>query len=127
ARLAGVRAVLNTRHGVSTSSGRSPGERYYRAVLPLTNKIVFVSDDSRRVLVEERGLPSSKARVILNGVSLQEFALLASPGAVLPRIRFGTVSRMVPVKAQNVLIDAFAILQQRLPHASLRIVGGGPL
>src|SRR5258706_10217925 len=127
ARLAGVKAVLNTRHGVSTSSGRAPGERYYRAVLPLTNRIVFVSDDSRRILVEERGLPSNKARVILNGVSLDEYSRLANPGALLSRIRFGAVGRMVPVKAQNVLIDAFAILQQRLPEACLRIVGGGPL
>jgi glycosyltransferase involved in cell wall biosynthesis len=127
ARLAGVRAVLNTRHGVSTSSGAPPGEWYYRAVLPLTNKIVFVSEDSRRVLVEQQGLPSSKAHVVLNGVSLAEYSQLANPGALRPQIRFGTVGRMVPVKAQNILIDSFALLQDRLPGACLRIVGGGPL
>lgn len=127
ARLAGVRAVLNTRHGVSTSAGVAPGERYYRAVLPLTNKIVFVSEDSRRILVEQRGLPASKSHVVLNGVSLAEYSQLASPGAVLPIIRFGTVGRMVPVKAQNILIDAFALLRERLPSACLRIAGGGLL
>jgi glycosyltransferase involved in cell wall biosynthesis len=44
-----------------------------------------------------------------------------------PRIRFGAVGRMVPVKAHAILIEAFSKIAGRLPEAELRIVGGGPL
>ena len=127
ARLAGVRAVINTRHGVMTSMCVTQSERVFRAVIPLTSKVVFVSDDSRRVLVEERGLPARKAVVIRNGISLAPFEQPAAPGSSRPHIRFGSIARMVPVKAQNILIDAFALVSRCLPEARLHIAGGGPL
>jgi glycosyltransferase involved in cell wall biosynthesis len=93
----------------------------------LTGKVVFVSDHSRRVIVEERGLPSDKARVIHNGIALGAFGEPATPDSARPRIRFGTVGRLVPVKAHRILIDAFATLLQRVPEAELTIAGQGPL
>ena len=51
----------------------------------------------------------------------------AAPGTAPPRIRFGAVGRMVPVKAYAILLDAFAQIARRLPEAELRIAGGGPL
>jgi glycosyltransferase involved in cell wall biosynthesis len=126
ARLAGVPAVLNTRHGVTTSTGRLNRERYFRAAGRLTDRIVFVSEHCCRVLTD-RGLPYSKARVIHNGIDLAPFSRPATPGAERPRIRFVTVGRLVPVKAHDVLLAAFAALVRRLPDASLRIVGAGPL
>lgn len=128
ARLARIRAVVNTRHGPATSFGRAYQERYFRAVLPLTNHVVFVCEDSRRHLVSHGGLPDRKSSVILNGIGLEPFLKRpAAPGTARPRIRFGCVGRMVPVKAQSTLIEAFAQLARRLPQAELRIVGGGPL
>jgi glycosyltransferase involved in cell wall biosynthesis len=40
---------------------------------------------------------------------------------------FGTVGRLVPIKAHDVLITAFARLAKDLPTARLRIAGAGPL
>jgi glycosyltransferase involved in cell wall biosynthesis len=103
-------------------------ERYFRAVMPLTDAVVCVSAASRRFLVEQRGLPERKSKVILNGIRLERFlATPARPGSLLPRIRFGAVGRLVPVKGHAFLVDAFASLIARLPAAELRIVGGGPL
>jgi glycosyltransferase involved in cell wall biosynthesis len=126
--MARVPAVVNTRHGPATSFGRAYQERYFRAVMPLTDRVVFVCEDSRRYLVEKRGLASRKSEVIINGIELGAF--LEKPAASMsasPRVRFGAVGRMVPVKAQSILIDAFAQLSRKLPAAELRIVGGGPL
>lgn len=127
ARLAMVPAIVNTRHGVMTSMCLTKSERIFRAMMPLTSRVVFVSDDSRRVLVEERGLPARKAQVIRNGISLAPFGRPAAPGQARPRIRFGSIGRMVPVKGQNVLIDAFAVVVRSLPAAQLLLAGGGPL
>jgi glycosyltransferase involved in cell wall biosynthesis len=126
--MAGVPAVVNTRHGPTTSFGRAYQERYSRAVMPLTDRVVFVCEDSRRYLVEKRGLPSRKSAVIINGIELRAFLENpAAPMSAAPRVRFGAVGRMVPVKAHSILIDAFAQLRGKLPDAELRIVGGGPL
>jgi glycosyltransferase involved in cell wall biosynthesis len=128
ASIARVPAVVNTRHGSTTSFGRVLPEHYFRAVMPFTDRVVFVCEDSRRYLVEERGLPSRKASVVINGIELAPFLVrAAAPGSVSPRIRFGSVGRMVPVKAQSILIDAFVQIAHKLPEAELRIVGGGPL
>jgi glycosyltransferase involved in cell wall biosynthesis len=126
--IAGVPVVVNTRHGPATSFGRAYQERYFRAVMPLTDGVVFVCEDSQRYLVSRRRLSRKKSFVIPNGIDLQRFvAKPASPGSARPRIRFGTVGRMVPVKAHMTLIEAFSQIAQKLPHAELRIVGGGPL
>ncbi len=128
ARMARVAAVVNTRHGPATSFGRAYQERYFRAVMPLTDTVVFVCEESRRYLVENRGLAGGKSAVIINGIELSAFLEnQAAPMSAPPRVRFGAVGRMVPVKGHSILIDAFAQLSGKLPHAELRIVGGGPL
>jgi glycosyltransferase involved in cell wall biosynthesis len=126
--MAGVRAVVNTRHGSATSSGGPYQERYFRAVMPLTDRVVFVCEDSRRYLEQKIGLASRKSTVIINGIELGPFLERpAAPLSALPRIRFGAVGRLVPVKAHSILIDAFAELSAKLPDVELRIVGGGLL
>jgi glycosyltransferase involved in cell wall biosynthesis len=126
--IARVPVVVNTRHGPATSFGHVYQERYFRAMMPLTDRVVFVCEDSRRYLVGQRGLSSRKSSVIANGIKLDPFLERpAAPGSASPRIRFGSVGRMVPVKAHSILIDAFAQVARKLPGAELRIVGGGPL
>ena len=40
---------------------------------------------------------------------------------------FGTVGRLVPTKGQRFLIDAYAQVKKKIPHARLVIIGDGPL
>lgn len=128
ARLAGVPAVINTRHGPTTSFGRPYREAHFRMAMPFTDAVAFVSDDCRRILLRHGHIPPAKSHVIINGIRTGPFlACPAAPASVLPRIRFGTVGRMLPVKGHAVLLEAFAMLVQRLPAAELRIVGGGIL
>ena len=128
AKMAGVRAIVNTRHGLGKLHTSARQELYFRATLPFTSAFVFVCEDGRRFFVKERGVPASKSHVILNGIPLEKFTgISSSVGSQQPLVRFGTVGRMVPAKAHSDLLEAFALLRKRLPHVHLRIAGGGPL
>lgn len=124
AKLAGVRAVINTRHSPLDSKGRPYQERYFRWVAGWTDAVVYVSADTRQALA-----PGSSAPVIPNGIPLDPFhKRQAAPGSLRPaRMRFGTVGRLVPAKAHSVLLDAFAIVAGQLPGAELTILGYGAL
>jgi glycosyltransferase involved in cell wall biosynthesis len=127
ARLAGVKAIVNTRHGLALHSARRQ-DLYYRAVMPLTDAVVFVCEDGRRHYVERGTVPASKAHVIWNGIPLEEFQReRAKPGAMRQRLRFGTIGRMVKAKAHADLVEAFALIAGELPDAELHIWGDGPL
>jgi len=128
ARVAGVPVCVNTRHSVTTSNGLPYQERYFRWVKPLTNQVVFVCDFVRRGLEPKLGYPPEKCSVILNGMPLAPFlAQPASPGSRRPRIRFGTIGRLVPAKGHAVLLDAFARVVREAPDAELSVFGYGDL
>jgi glycosyltransferase involved in cell wall biosynthesis len=128
ARLAGVPACVNTRHSVITSKGLPYQERYFRWVKPLTSHVVFVCDFVRRGLEPKLGYPAGKCSVIVNGIPLAPFlAHPAAPGSRRPRIRFGTIGRLVPAKGHSILIDAFARVAQEAPDSELSINGYGDL
>ena len=140
-RLAGVPAIVNTRHGAlvqikeqgsgfvaTTSSPDTKADLIYRACLRWTDAVVLISEATRNFYVEHRGCPSSKTHVILNGAPLERFLCSpASPGSLRPRIRFGTASRMVADKDHFTLLAAFARAAESLPHAELHVAGDGPL
>jgi glycosyltransferase involved in cell wall biosynthesis len=127
-RIAGTPVCLNTRHSATSSTGEPYQEKYFRWVEPFTEQVVFVCDLVRQQLAPLLNYPPAKCSVILNGIPLEKFlARPASPGSMRPRIRFGTVGRLVPAKGHAVLIDAFAKVAAELPEADLKIYGYGPL
>lgn len=126
AKLAGVPVVVNTRHGVSMSNGKPFDDRWFRRVWPITSGVAYVSAHSQRHYESEQILPADKGTVILNGIRLDAYReRYASPDP--KRLVMGTVGRLVPVKGHVHLIDAFAQVAPDLPHATLRIIGYGPL
>ncbi|HEY3412189.1 MAG TPA: glycosyltransferase [Armatimonadota bacterium] len=125
---AGVRVTVNTRHGLGVLHSARRQDYYFRATMPWTDRVVTVSEDGREFFVRHRGVPQDICQVIYNGVPLARFlAQPATPGAFRPRLRFGTVGRMVPAKAHDVLIRAFAQVLQHYPQAELHIAGDGTL
>lgn len=127
-RAAGVPVCINTRHGVISSQSEPYQERYFRWVEPWTDHVVFVCDYVRKGLEQQLRYPSAKCSVIRNGISYEPFVRHpASPGGRRPKIRFGTIGRLVPAKGHASLIEAFAAIAPRLPDADLSIYGYGPL
>lgn len=126
-RLAGVPCIVSTIHG--TKGGKdSRLDRNYRALLPWTDAVVTVSDETAAQFAAERTRYSDRFHVIRNGIPVERFAARsAQPGSQWPRVRFGTVGRLADVKDQATLIRAFRILHESSPLAELHILGAGPL
>ena len=126
-RLAGVPCIVNTIHG--TKSGKDLRlDRNYRALLPWTDVVVTVSNETAAQFAAERTRYRDRFHVIRNGIPVDRFvALSARPGSHWPRIRLGTVARLADVKDQATLIRAFHMIQKTNPQAELHILGDGPL
>ncbi len=70
------------------------------------------------------GAPAEKVRYNPCGVDCSEFEG-ADPAGAGPR--FVAVGRLTPKKAPSITLRAFADVRRRLPGATLRMVGDGPL
>lgn len=124
----GLATLLATRRPVvGTFHASAPRSRAYRiaspALRPLYRRLagrIAVSDEARRTVEEALG---NAIRVIPNGVNCALFAGAPEPSgsAVL------FIGRFEPRKGARVLIDAFPMLKERHPEASLILVGEGSL
>lgn len=125
--LARVPVVVNTRHSPLSPKDLMYRERHFRwAASRFTDALVFVSREARDDIIGGLNLKNIRSAVVFTAVPLQPYlSKPASPLSVLPRVRFGTLGRMVPEKAHDILISAFRSVLQRIPDAELRIAGGG--
>ncbi len=126
-RLAGVPCIVNTIHGSKGGVDRRL-DRNYRILLPWTDAVVTVSDETAAQFASERARYTEKFHIIPNGIPVGKFvAQSAQPGSQWPRIRIGTVARLVDIKDQATLIRSFRLVQKVFPGAELHILGNGPL
>ena len=119
ARLAGVRCIVHTRHGVEPESGRLA--RATPAIARLAHRVVCVSADNRDLALAS-GIPDGRLVTILNGVDLGRFDY-AGPTAAGPIV---TVARLSPEKDLATLLRAMALLKDTAPDLRLEIAGEGP-
>lgn len=71
----------------------------------------------------QTGAPRDKIQVIHNGVDPERFDVVAAPAGP-PTISF--IGRIDPLKDLQTLVDAFAIVAERVPRSRLRIFGPVP-
>ncbi len=102
-------------------------------VIPLTHRVVAVSEDVKKHLVRYEGVPEEKIAVIYNGVDLPR---MISPGE-RQRIReqlgigdrnflIGTVGRFDPIKNLPLLVKAIKHASQQVPEIRAVFIGDGP-
>jgi glycosyltransferase involved in cell wall biosynthesis len=126
--IARVPVVINTRHSPISSRGSEYRERYFKWLLPLTDQVVFVSEQARSAIANDWKDPGAQSKicVIPNGIPVSNFrSKQAHPGSRSPSITFGTVGRLAPVKGHDILLQAFSKVAEKAPMARLRIVGSG--
>lgn len=90
-----------------------------------SKKFLTISDFNRAYL-EHCGLPADKLAVVRCGVQMPDVEprqAVARP----PRLRIGSLGRLVEKKGFNVLIEAVGVLKQRGHELELLIAGDGPL
>jgi sugar transferase (PEP-CTERM/EpsH1 system associated) len=136
ARLARVPVVIHGEHGrdVTDPNGTNRRRNRTRRVLSaFVDRMVAVSDQLGRWLVDDVHIRASKVRVLKNGVDAQRFepcgdraARRASHGYAADDIVVGTVGRLDPVKNQAALIEMLEALRATQPRLRLVIAGDGP-
>jgi glycosyltransferase involved in cell wall biosynthesis len=134
-RFEGVTA-LSTVHGWT---GHSQRERWFyypldKRILALFPKLIAVSSDIRRNLIQHGARPD-RVTTVLNGIDHRAFrrdpAKVASMRSQLglrdEDIVIGDVGRLEPQKRFDLLVDAVAALRASQPHVKLLIAGEGSL
>lgn len=136
ARVAGVSRVIHGEHGreAADPQGLNPKRNLIRRALsPMVDRFVCVSEDLRRWLISTVGISERKVLAIHNGVDIGRFQAQARDdvrrrlGLGETEFIIGTVGRLDPVKDHVSLLAAFAPIAKRSPNARLLVVGGGPM
>ena len=137
ARWAGVPAV-HTFHGIHAEYMRLLRPIYAKMEQRLastTDTIIHVSAGQAREARKLEFQPTGSTEVIVNATDYERVRLFFAHGQQVSREKLGlppnslilgTVARFDPVKAIDVLVEAFAILAPKWPEANLLIVGDGP-
>ena len=138
ARLAGVKAVIETCHGRETwREGKwLKGSFWFdRQIGRLLDQYIAVSDAVARHLRDSKRIPASKITVIRNGRDLSRFrpafpgerARLRSLLGLCEEDRAALVlGRLSEEKGQGLAIEALSSLATRWPGLRLLLVGDGP-
>jgi sugar transferase (PEP-CTERM/EpsH1 system associated) len=138
AMLAGVPVRVHAEHGRDARDPNGTNWKHNllrRLLTPVIDCFVPVSPDLRSWLGKAAGVPESKNLLIDNGVDTRSYvpATEARRPEGWPDFTgcfvIGTVGRVQDVKDHAGLVDAFALLCERMPakHLRLVIVGDGPL
>jgi sugar transferase (PEP-CTERM/EpsH1 system associated) len=137
ARCAGVPVVVHTKHGrnfVRRPFERPKSQLYSHLLSWITDKVVTVSDDARRVARRYELVPPRKLVTIANGVDVRRFELEVDRPALRRELGLpddarvvGNVARFVPEKDHGTLLRAFARVVPEIPRAHLLLAGDGPL
>lgn len=108
-----------------------------RLLAPHTDIALAVSKSTADFVVRARLLPPERTKVVYLGVPLEEFSLprtdaevqenRAALGVPAGTFAVGTVTRLMPSKGNEYLVDAARLVLERLPHARFYIVGEGEL
>lgn len=139
ARRAGARVVVTTEHIAKRPESHYPmGARTVTALVRRANRhvdrVVVVSESSRRAYIGNYHCEPSKVLAIRNGVDLARFerlpdrqasrrALGTTPGDIVAVV----VGRLCAGKGQAAAIAAAASVRERVPGFKLLLVGDGPL
>jgi sugar transferase (PEP-CTERM/EpsH1 system associated) len=131
ARLARGPRVVHTKHG-RNAPDVARKVLLNRLAGALSDRVVAVSADAARVVIDVERVSPRKVVTILNGVDTDAIRPSADPSAARAALgvpaggfHVGCVARLDPVKDHGTLLAAFARLRAARPDAHLTLVGGG--
>ena len=108
-----------------------------RMLAPHTDLAIAVSESTAEFTIRARLMPAERTKVVYLGSPLDEFARPRSPaeisaaraslGITDETIAVGTVTRLMPSKGNQYLVDAVPEIVRRQPRVRVLIVGEGEL
>lgn len=133
AKARGIRGLVTTIHGLSEPLLQSKNELGDRIKTRMNHvlvnryfqRVVAVSQDIKRILVQEHRFRQELVEVIYNGVALRSPSpSFNRPGSDV--LHVGTVGRMVPVKDFNLFLEIATAILKRTNKVRFSILGDGP-
>jgi len=105
-----------------------------KLIMPISDKIVAVSEDQKEFLVKHEGLREEKITVIPNGVDLSRFhgsnqtlSTREELGIPLSHFVVGIIAMLRPEKAHSVFIHAASRILRHTSEVTFLVVGEGDL
>ena len=130
ARLAGAPVVISTRHNDDPFRRRWPLSSFLRIINRHTDHFLAISERVRAFTIEAEHAPASRVDTVKYGLSSgaetrpldvrAEFGIPAGPLLVC-------VARLTVQKGHRWLLPAFRAVVDEFPHATLLLLGDGPL
>jgi len=121
--------VINTEH--RQHSSYTPLQNAINApTLPLADKVVCNSRATQESLrwYERQLLDDEQLTVVYNGVNFTRLSnIVGSIDEQDTNPNIVTVGRLVPVKNYETLLEAFGVVREHIPEATLSLIGDGPL
>lgn len=134
AKLAGVKAVITTRHNDNAFRRRLPFRQVNALLWRLTRAGIVISDALKQFCIEVEHAPARKLHTIYYGLDLAPLDRNQAAAALRETVNapreawvFGIVCRLVEQKGVSYALQAFAKLAADHPQAQLIIAGDGPL
>ena len=132
ARMAGVPAIISSRHNDDPFRARWPLSFLLRIINRYTNRFIAISETVRAFTVKTEKVPVSVVDTVYYGLAVDteynrhvidardEFGLLKGPLLVC-------AARLTEQKGHKWLLRAFRLVVNQLPETSLLLLGDGPL
>ncbi len=125
---------IATVHGKNYYYKRWDRRLAYRFVAR-NGRMVAVSEDCRRFLSDNVGIPLENILTIYNGVSTERYEqsspiraeIRSALGVTMDQPVIGTVGNLYPVKGQTFLVQAMSMIVRHKPDCRLIIAGRGEL
>ncbi len=136
--LAGVPVRVNGAHGRDADDPHGTNRKHNllrRLMVPFYDCCYANSAAMETWNRDVIGVPAAKSRMLANGIDAERFrprtaadvAQVADCPFGPEHVVIGTVGRVQAVKDHATLLDAFALVHAKVPHARLVIAGDGPL
>jgi glycosyltransferase involved in cell wall biosynthesis len=133
AKIARIPVIVIACHKMNLNGTGRSYKRLDRLLMSLCDHVIAAAEAHRESLIKNDGIRPDKVTAIHNGIQLSRIASdLSSPvsrediGVPETARIVGTVARLSPMKSQDILLDAFRIVINRLPNTHLILVGDGP-
>jgi phosphatidylinositol alpha-1,6-mannosyltransferase len=132
-RKAGARRIVATTHGHEAGWTVVPALRLLlRRVASGVDVLTYLGDYTKSRLIPAVGPHADKLQRLVPAVDAEQFR--PNDGGATVRAELGwsdrpvivCVSRLMPRKGQDVLVEALPEIRRRVPDAALLLVGGGP-
>jgi len=115
---------IYTRHGERILNHRVFGS-IHKFARPFVDVVTFVSDGAKETFLTATQWLNKPMRIVENGVNPDLFKQVKLPENNI--VRFGTVGRMIPLKAQHHLLEAAnGLSPQQKSQCELHFIGDGP-